>query len=104
MASGRHLLGLINDLLDMAKIDAGKIEIKPVPTEIAGLVYEVENVVGALARAKNIEMATDVDADVPLVLADPSRPRHDLFNLVSNAIKVTPETGRSTVDVVNLEQ
>ena len=104
IASGRHLLGLINDLLDMAKIEAGKIEIKLVPTEIAGLVYEVENVVGALARAKNIEMATDVDADVPLALIDPSRLRQVLFNLVSNAIKFTPEGGRITVDVVNLEQ
>ena len=104
MASGRHLLGLINDLLDMAKIEAGKIEIKLVPTEIASLVYEVENVVGALARAKNIEMATDVDADVPLALVDPSRLRQVLFNLVSNAIKFTPDGGRITVDVVNLEE
>jgi signal transduction histidine kinase len=104
MASGRHLLGLINDLLDMAKIEAGKIEIRPVPTEIGALVYEVGNVVGALARAKNIEMATDVDADVPLALVDPSRLRQVLLNLVSNAIKFTSDGGRITVDVVNLEQ
>jgi signal transduction histidine kinase len=104
MASGRHLLGLINDLLDMAKIEAGKIEIRPVPTEVAGLVYEVENVLSALARAKEIEMTTDVDSDVPLAMADPSRLRQVLFNLVSNAIKFTPEGGRITVDVVNLEQ
>ena len=104
MASGRHLLGLINDLLDMAKIEAGKIEIRPVPTEVAGLVYEVENVLGALARAKNIEMTTDVDSDMPLAMADPSRMRQVLFNLVSNAIKFTPEGGRITIDVVNLEQ
>jgi signal transduction histidine kinase len=104
MASGRHLLGLINDLLDMAKIEAGKIEIKPLPTEISALVYEVENVVGALARVKNIEMSTDVDADVPLAMVDPSRLRQVLFNLVSNAIKFTPDGGRITLDVVNLEQ
>jgi len=104
IASGRHLLGLINDLLDMAKIEAGKIEIRPAPTEIGSLVYEVENVVGSLARVKNIEMVTDVDADVPLALVDPSRLRQVLFNLVSNAIKFTPEGGRITVDVVNLEQ
>ena len=104
MASGRHLLGLINDLLDMAKIEAGKIEIRPVPTEVASLVYEVENVLSALARAKNIEMSTDVDGDMPLAMADPSRLRQILFNLVSNAIKFTPEGGRITVDVVNLEQ
>ena len=104
MASGRHLLGLINDLLDMAKIEAGKIEIRPVPTEVAALVYEVENVLSALARAKNIEMTTDVDSDMPLAMADPSRLRQVLFNLVSNAIKFTPEGGRITVDVVNLEQ
>jgi signal transduction histidine kinase len=104
MASGRHLLGLINDLLDMAKIEAGKIEIKPVPTEVAALVYEVENVLSALARAKRLDMTTDVDTDVPLAMADPSRLRQVLFNLVSNAIKFTPEGGRITVDVVNLEQ
>ena len=104
IASGRHLLGLINDLLDMAKIEAGKIEIRPVPTEVGGLVLEVENVLGALARAKNIEMTTDVDSDVPLAMADPARLRQVLFNLVSNAIKFTQEGGRITVDVVNLEQ
>jgi signal transduction histidine kinase len=104
MASGRHLLGLINDLLDMAKIEAGKIEIKPVPTEVAGLVYEVENVLSALARAKSIEMSTDIDDDVPLAMADPSRLRQVLFNLVSNAIKFTPAGGRISLDVVNLEQ
>src|SRR5438874_2299049 len=73
IASGRHLLGLINDLLDMAKIEAGKIEIRPVPTEVGGLVHEVENVLSALARAKSIEMTTDVDSDVPLAMADPPR-------------------------------
>ncbi|TMK83395.1 MAG: HAMP domain-containing protein [Actinobacteria bacterium] len=104
IASGRHLLGLINDLLDMAKIEAGKIEIRPVPTEVGGLVHEVENVLSALARAKSIEMTTDVDSDVPLAMADPARLRQVLFNLVSNAIKFTQEGGRITVDVVNLEQ
>lgn len=103
MASGRHLLGLINDLLDMARIEAGKVEIRPVPTEVGGVVYEVENVLGALARAKNIEMTTDVDKDVPLAMADPARLRQVLFNLVSNAIKFTPDGGRITLDVVNLE-
>ena len=104
IASGRHLLGLINDLLDMAKIEAGKIEIRPVPTEVSGVVHEVENVLSALARAKSIEMTTDVDSDVPLAMADPARLRQVLFNLVSNAIKFTQEGGRITIDVVNLEQ
>ncbi|HJT37764.1 MAG TPA: ATP-binding protein, partial [Actinomycetota bacterium] len=104
MASGRHLLGLINDLLDMAKIEAGKIEIRPAPTDVSVVVMEVENVLGALARAKSIQMTTDVDEDVPLAMADPGRLRQVLFNLVSNAIKFTPEGGRITVDVVNLEQ
>ena len=104
IASGRHLLGLINDLLDMAKIEAGKIDMKPVPTEVAAVVYEVEAVLGSLARAKNIEMTTDVDADVPKAMADPSRLRQVLFNLVANAIKFTPSEGRITIDVVNLER
>src|SRR5205807_3352587 len=104
IASGRHLLGLINDLLDMAKIEAGKIEIRPVPTEVGGLVLEVENVLGALARAKNTEMTTDLDSDVPLAMADPPRLPQVLFNLVPNAIKLTQEPGRITVDVGNLEQ
>ena len=104
IASGRHLLGLINDLLDMAKIEAGKIEIRPVPTDVSGVVYEVEGVLSSLARAKNIEMTTDVDADLPKAMADPSRLRQVLFNLVSNAIKFTPNGGHITIDVVNLER
>ncbi|MGZ6557867.1 MAG: ATP-binding protein [Actinomycetota bacterium] len=104
MASGRHLLGLINDLLDMAKIEAGKIDIRPAPTEMGSVVYEVENVLGALARAKRIKMVTDIDADTPSALIDPARMRQVLFNIVSNAIKFTPEGGQITIDVVNLEQ
>jgi signal transduction histidine kinase len=104
IASGRHLLGLINDLLDMAKIEAGKIEIKPIPTDVSAVVYEVENVLSSLARAKSIEMKTDIDAGVPKAMADPARLRQVLFNLVSNAIKFTPHSGRITIDVVNLER
>jgi signal transduction histidine kinase len=100
-ASGRHLLGLINDLLDMAKIEAGKIDIKPAPVDVALLANEVEGGLTALARAKNITMITEFGERPPRAMADPARLRQVLFNLISNAIKFTPEGGRIMIDAVH---
>jgi signal transduction histidine kinase len=98
MASGRHLLGLIDDLLDLAKIEAGKLEIKPVPIDVATVAGEVESALRPLARDKRLVMTTEVDMRLPRVLADPARLRQVLFNLVANAIKFTPDGGVVALD------
>jgi signal transduction histidine kinase len=103
-ASGRHLLGLTNDLLDIAKIEAGKIDIRLAPVDVGLLAREVEGGLTALARAKQITMITEFGEGLPRAMADPARLRQILFNLISNAIKFTPEGGRIMIDAVHDER
>ena len=97
--SGRLLKNLIDDLLDLAKIEAGKLELDPTDTDVSTLVDSVVELLSARAHAKDIELAAFVSPDVPAALkADASRLRQILINLVGNAIKFT-EFGGVTVEV-----
>jgi len=88
--SGQTLLGVINDVLDYSKIDAGRLELEHADIEIAPLVESVAAVLAPQAHAKHIELMTYVDADVPrFVVGDPLRLRQILLNLFSNAVKFT---------------
>jgi signal transduction histidine kinase len=98
LTSGRHLLRLINDLLDLAKIEAGKLDIAVEPVAVASVVEEVETALRPLARDKRLALTTEVDERLPRVVADPARLRQVLFNLVANAIKFTPHGGLVAVD------
>ncbi|MEM0963366.1 MAG: two-component regulator propeller domain-containing protein [Bacteroidota bacterium] len=90
--SGDALLALINDILDLSKIDAGGIEIESVPFEPARLVRESVGVVRLQAEAKGLAVHVDIDDATPsVVLGDPTRIRQVLVNLLSNAVKFTPE-------------
>ncbi len=96
-SSGAHLLSLINDLLDVAKIEAGKMEIEPQPLE-AGRTFDIAlKLIGAKAREKHQELSIDVDASAPPLFADERALKQILINLVSNAVKFTPEGGRIQV-------
>jgi CheY-like chemotaxis protein len=90
--SAEHLLGLVNDLLDYARLEAGKLEIDPAPVEVEGLVRGVAELLSPRAHDKGLEIAWSVSADVPDILADEGRLRQVLFNLAGNAVKFT-ETG-----------
>jgi signal transduction histidine kinase/DNA-binding response OmpR family regulator len=94
--SGKHLLGLINDILDLAKVEAGQMELHLEPTEVGALVEQVLATIEPLARAKGVEASSHA-AEAGVILADPGKLRQMLLNLVSNAIKFTPEGGRVTV-------
>ncbi len=88
--SARSLLGLLNDLLDMAKIEAGRIEVLPAPTSLAGIVEQVVSTHLPNAIAKDITLTSRIDAGTPAwVAADALRVRQILGNLVSNAVKFT---------------
>src|SRR5579863_8474514 len=88
-----HLLELINDILDLSKIEAGRLELRLEPFAMAVAVAEVLTSIRPLAAAKNI--AVDSDVDTSLVLqADRLRFKEILYNLFSNAIKFTPSGGR----------
>ncbi len=97
LTSGKHLLRLINDILDLSKIEAGKMELRPEPVNLADTVEGVLATVRTLATRKRIHIRSDVPPDQGPVVADPARLKQILYNLVSNAIKFTPEEGRVTV-------
>ncbi len=91
-ASAEHMLGLVNDLLDFARIEAGKLELECAPVDIEALVQGVAELLSPRAHEKGLEIAWAVDGDVPDVVADDGRLRQILFNLAGNAAKFT-ETG-----------
>jgi two-component system cell cycle sensor histidine kinase PleC len=96
-SSGAHLLSLINDLLDVAKIEAGKMEIEPHPLDARKAFDIALKLIGAKAREKHQELAIDIEAAAPPLYADERALKQILINLVSNAVKFTPDGGRISV-------
>jgi signal transduction histidine kinase/CheY-like chemotaxis protein len=97
--SSRHLLRLINDILDFAKVEAGKLELENIELNLRELAESVTDLMRRSAESKGLELMVYVNADVPpLVRGDPIRLRQVLTNLVSNAVKFT-EKGSVRVEV-----
>ena len=95
--SGQHLLGLINDILDLSKIEAGKMDLAFEEVNIADVVSSVMSTVIGLVKDKPIRLVKKIPDDLPHVHADPIRVRQVLINLFSNAAKFTDE-GEITLD------
>ncbi|AMJ62569.1 ATP-binding protein [Bosea sp. PAMC 26642] len=92
--SGEALLGLVDDILDFAKVEAGKLELAHVRFDLGQLVETVSELMAPRAQAKGIEIATSWAPDLPTAfLGDPDRVRQILLNLVGNAIKFTEQGG-----------
>ncbi|MGQ9710549.1 MAG: GAF domain-containing protein [Anaerolineae bacterium] len=89
--SGQHLLGLINDILDISKIEAGKMELSFESTDLREIIRGVMSTAIALVKDKPIELQQSVPADLPTIIADSRRIRQVLLNLVSNAAKFTDQ-------------
>ena len=89
--SAEHLLGLVNDLLDYARLDAGRLEFDPAPTDLESLVRGVAELLSPRAHDKGLEIVWSVAPDAPDVMADEGRLRQVLFNLAGNAVKFTEE-------------
>ncbi len=89
--SGQHLLGLLNDILDLAKIESGKLEVHPEPFSLPILLEEVKPIAEAYPRRPNVELFWPDLEDFPDVVVDPSRLKQVLLNLLSNALKFTKE-------------
>jgi signal transduction histidine kinase len=96
-SSGRHLLNLINDLLDLSKVEAGKMPIHREQLSLREALEEALNLVNWEAEKKNLHLALTVEQDLSSLFADPVRFRQILYNLLSNAVKFTPEGGTVTV-------
>ncbi|MEA2659616.1 MAG: hypothetical protein QOF64_2212, partial [Candidatus Binatota bacterium] len=94
LRSAGHLLQLINDVLDLAKIEAGKLEFNPEPIRLTKLITEVRNILQPLAASKHLTIAIEVAESVEKVVLDPAKLKQVLYNYLSNAIKFTPEEGR----------
>ncbi|MHB8628856.1 MAG: GAF domain-containing protein [Aggregatilineales bacterium] len=100
--SGEHLLELINDVLDLAKIEAGRMELDRTDVELAEIVEEVGRTTAVLLKDKLVEMVYDLPLDLPMLSADAKRLRQILKNLVSNAAKFT-EQGQVVISAAPTE-
>jgi signal transduction histidine kinase len=92
--SGRDLLTLINDILDLAKIEAGKMDLHIVEFSLGDLIERLTGMMKPLAEKRNIELTSEIDPRLPLLVQDAGKIQQVLYNLLSNAIKFTPEGGR----------
>ena len=91
--SGEHLLKLINEILDLSRIEAGKYELSETPVDIGAVALESLHLLRLDAQAKNLRLITTFKPDMPQILADERAVRQICLNLLSNAIKFTPENG-----------
>jgi len=101
--SGSHLQRIINDILDLSKIEAGQLVIEQIDVQPAPILHDVESIFGARARDKGVDFKIEYDYPVPrLIQSDPTRLKQIIFNLCGNAIKFT-EKGKITVKMGYLE-
>ena len=99
LKSSRHLLSLINDILDLTKVEAGRMELISTEFHLQDCLRLTLDVLDPLARSKGIELFRELSDDFPIVQADEGRMRQILLNLLSNAIKFTSQGGKVTVIV-----
>ncbi|MDR3363435.1 MAG: response regulator [Clostridiales Family XIII bacterium] len=92
--AGGHLLGVINDILDMSKIESGKLELSPIAFDLRKMLRVTTSVIGFKAAEKHIKLDVKIDPDIPQILVgDDQRLAQVLTNLLGNAVKFTPEGG-----------
>ncbi|MBI4390437.1 MAG: GAF domain-containing protein, partial [candidate division NC10 bacterium] len=95
--SGKHLLAVINDILDLTRVEAGKLELALEPVDLAAVIEEALTLVREGAFAKKLSLTAELPDGIRPAVADPVRLRQILYNLLSNAVKFTPEGGTVTV-------
>lgn len=93
LQAGRHLLALVNDILDLSRVEAGKLPLAREWTSLAALTQSIADTVDPLVQRGGVELRIAIDEAVPSLHVDPIRLKQILFNLVSNAIKFTPRGG-----------
>jgi signal transduction histidine kinase len=97
MTSGQQLLALINDILELAKLEAGKMRTRPTPLRPADICEQAAALFRTQAEQKTVELRVHAPTDLPEVRQDPGKLNQILANLLSNAVKFTPEGGRVTL-------
>ncbi len=99
LKSSRHLLMLINDVLDLAKVESGKFDFQPELVDLPKLLGEVTGVLLSLVAQKQLRVETQVDALIGEIMVDPAKLKQVIYNYFSNAIKFTPDAGRVWIRV-----
>jgi signal transduction histidine kinase len=102
LVSGKHLLALINDVLDLSKVEAGQIELEPAPFSLREAVESGVGMVRERASENGVAVAVAIEPEVRVVDGDERRIRQVLFNLLSNAVKFTPTGGRIDVTAAHV--
>jgi signal transduction histidine kinase len=97
LASGRHLLQLINNVLDLVRVETGKLELRPEPVDVESVITEVTSLLRSLSLQKRIRVQVEADRSLDMIVIDPTRFKQVVFNYLSNALKFTPEGGRIVV-------
>lgn len=97
LSSGRHLLALVNDVLDLSKVEAGKMELHKEPFAPQLVINEVLSQLSPMANSKELVVVAEYADDLDLIMADRGRFRQIMYNLLSNSIKFTPNKGTVTV-------
>jgi signal transduction histidine kinase len=100
--AGNHLLELINDILDLSKIEAGKMELRTDEFDLRDTIAAVERVMKGFATEARVSITASIDPSVPMVRLDEGRLKQILFNLLSNAVKFSPDGGPVTIAVTSL--
>lgn len=98
MTSGKHLLRLINNILDLSKIEAGKMELNYEIFSVSDAINEITTLTSSLASKKGIGVSTVVGPEITTINADLGKFKQILFNIISNSIKFTPESGTLSVE------
>jgi signal transduction histidine kinase len=96
-SSGKHLLALINDLLDLSKVEAGRLDLRPEAFDLPAALTAAVSQIRPQAEGKDLELSLKVEEAPSTLIADPLRFKQILFNLLSNAVKFTPDGGRVRV-------
>ena len=100
LEGSHHLLHLINDVLDLSKVEAGKMIFRPEVVDLEHSIQETKQMLALMAKQKEIDIASQVDPDGRHAYLDPARFKQVLFNYLSNALKFTPPKGKITVRII----
>jgi two-component system CheB/CheR fusion protein len=94
LTSGKHLLSLINDVLDLARVESGKTQISLSDISLTELLKDASKLVQEMILRKKMEMVIEIDEDIGIVTADERMIKQVIYNLLANAVKFTPEGGK----------
>lgn len=100
--NSRHLVRLLNDLLDLARSDAGRLAVSPVPTEVSPLVEDAVRTLSARADANRQSLVCDIDPGLPPIMVEPDRIRQVLINLITNAVEYCGEGATIRISAVRV--